>query len=125
MVAAEAADRGFRRLALTGTRWLVESEVYPEKLAARGLEFLRPEPAERGEIDRIIMEELVYGTFRPEALAYLQAVIDRMKRAGCDAVILGCTELPLLVGDTTSPLPTLDSTRLLARAALRRAVEGD
>ncbi len=125
VVAAEAADRGFRRLALTGTRWLVESEVYPEKLAARGLEFLRPEPAERGEIDRIIMEELVYGTFRPEALAYLQAVIDRMKRAGCDAVILGCTELPLLVGDTTSPLPTLDSTRLLARAALRRAVEGD
>ena len=123
VVAAEAADRGFRRLALTGTRWLVDSEVYPEKLAARGLAFLRPEPAELDEIDRIIMEELVRGVFKPEARAYLKAVTGRMKQAGCDAVVLGCTELPLIVDDTSSPLPTLDSTRLLARAALRRAVQ--
>jgi aspartate racemase len=122
VVAAEAADRGFRRLALTGTRWLVDSEVYPEKLAARGLEFLRPDPAERDEIDRIIMEELVYGVFKPEAIATIQTVTDRLKLAGCDAVILGCTELPLIIDDTNSSLPTLDSTRLLARAALRRAV---
>jgi aspartate racemase len=127
VVAAEAADRGFRRLALTGTRWLVDSEVYPEKLAARGLEFLRPGPAERDEINRIIMEELVYGTFKPEAIAYFQnvTVTDRLKRAGCDAMILGCTELPLIIDDTKSSLPTLDSTRLLARAALRRAVQAD
>ncbi len=122
VVAAEAAGRGFRRVALTGTRWLVDSEVYPETLAARGLAFLRPGPAERDEIDRIIMEELVCGVFKPEATAYFRKVADRMKLAGCDAVILGCTELPLIVDDTNSSLPTLDSTRLLARAALRRAV---
>ncbi len=123
VVAAEAADRGFRRLALTGTRWLVDSEVYPEKLAARGLAFLRPDPAECDEIDRIIMEELVYGTFKPAAVAYFRQVTDRLKSAGCSAVILGCTELPLIIDDTNVSLPTLDSTRLLARAALRRAAQ--
>ncbi len=125
VVVAEAVKRGFRRLALTGTRRLVESEVYPEKLTARGLEFLRPDPAERDEIDRIIMDELVYGRFKPEAIAAFQSVIERLKLAGCDAAILGCTEIPLIIDDTNCPLPTLDSTRLLARAALRRAVHAD
>ena len=122
VVAAEAAARGFRRVGLTGTRWLVESDVYPEKLADRGLEHLRPNPGERDEIDRIIMDELVAGIFRPEAVACFQRVIGRMKDEGCDAVVLGCTEIPLIVNDANAPLPTLDSTRLLARAALRRAV---
>jgi len=124
VVAIEAAKRGFRRIALTGTRWLVESEVYPEKLTAHGLEYVRPSAAEREEIHRIIMDELVYGIFKPEAVAYFQQVITRMKDEGCDAVILGCTEIPLILNDANSPLPTLDSTRLLARAALRRAVQG-
>jgi aspartate racemase len=123
VVAAEAARRGFRRLGLTGTRWLVDSDVYPEKLAAHGLEYMRPNAAEREEINRIIMDELVYGVFKPEAVAYHQRVIGRMKAEGCDAVVLGCTEIPLIMNDANSPLPTLDSTRLLARAALRRAVE--
>lgn len=123
VVADQAAARGFRRLALTGTRWLVESEIYPERLAARGLAVLRPEPAERAEIDRIIMEELVYGVFKPEAVACFQRIIGRLKGEGCDAVILGCTEIPLILDDSNAPLPTLDSTRLLARAALRRAVQ--
>ena len=70
------------------------------------------------------MDELVYGVFRAEAVAYFQQVIGRLKKEGCDCVVLGCTEIPLIVDDTNSPLPTLDSTRLLARAALRRAVEG-
>jgi aspartate racemase len=122
VVAAEAAGRGFKRLGLTGTRYLVESEVYPEKLTARGLEYLRPEAGERDEINRIIMDELVYGIFRPEAVAVFQRVMGRMKGEGCDAVVLGCTEIPLLMNDANSPLPTLDSTRLLARAALHRAV---
>ena len=124
VVADAAVARGFRRLALTGTRWLVESDLYPEKLAARGLAFLRPEAAECEEIDRIIMEELVCGVFKPEAVATFQRVVGRVKDQGCDAVILGCTEIPLILDDANSPLPTLDSTRLLARAALRRAVEG-
>ena len=124
VVAAKAAERGFRRLGLIGTRWLVESEVYPEKLTARGLEYVRPGADEREEINRIIMDELVYGVFKSEAIAYHQRVIGRMKAQGCDAVILGCTETPLIMNDTNSPLPTLDSTRLLAEAALRRAVHG-
>ena len=123
VVAAEAVERGYRRLGLTGTRWLVDSEVYPEKLAARGLACMRPSDAERDDIQRIIMDELVYGVFKPEAVARFQQLIGRMKDEGCDAVILGCTEIPLIVNDTNSPLPLLDSTRLLARAALRRAVQ--
>ena len=122
VVAAEAVGRGFRRLGLIGTRWLVESEVYPDRLSARDLEYVRPNRDEREEINRIIMDELVCGIFKPEAVQYHQRVIRRMKDEGCDAVILGCTEIPLLMNDSNSPLPTLDSTRLLARAALRRAV---
>jgi aspartate racemase len=123
-VAAEADSRGFLRIAITGTRWLTESEVYPEKLASRALGYMRPGLAEREEINRIIMDELVYGVFKPDAVAYLQKVIERMKVEGCDAVVLGCTELPLIMNDGNSPLPTLDSTRLLARAAIHRAIEG-
>ncbi|MBT2322743.1 amino acid racemase [Variovorax paradoxus] len=122
VVAAEAVERGFRRLGLTGTRWLVDSTVYPEKLAARGLACLRPNDAERDEVQRIIMDELVYGVFKPESVARFQQLIGRMKDEGCDAVILGCTEIPLIIHEANSPLPLLDSTRLLARAALRRAV---
>ena len=78
----------------------------------------------RAAVHRIIMDELVYGIFRPEAVAYFQQLIARMQRdEGCDAVVLGCTEIPLLMNDANSPLPTLDSTRLLARAALHHAVK--
>jgi aspartate racemase len=121
VVAEAAMQGGYQRLGLTGTRWLVNSEVYPEKLAQHGLAFLRPSDSERDEIGRIIMDELVCGVFNADAIAYLQQTIARMKDEGCDAVVLGCTELPLLINDSNSSLPTLDSTRLLARAALRRA----
>ena len=124
VVAAEAVARGFKRLGITGTRWLVDSEVYPEKLKARGLAYLRPTAEERAETNRIIMDELVQTVFKPESVAYYQRVIQRMKNEGCDAVILGCTEIPLIMSDANSPLPTLDSTRLLARAALWRAMQG-
>jgi aspartate racemase len=124
VVADEAAARGYRRLGLTGTRWLVESDVYPSALGQAGLGYRRPSAEERAEINRIIMDELVYGVFKPESVAYFQQVIARLKNEDqCDAVILGCTEIPLILSDENSPLPTLDSTRLLARAALRYAVE--
>lgn len=123
VVAACAAERGFHCLGLTGTRWLVESAVYPRALSARGLRCVPPSGGEAAEINHIIMDELVHGVFRAEAVAVFQRVIGRMKNErGCDAVVLGCTEIPLLMNDANSPLPTLDSTRLLARAALRRAV---
>lgn len=123
VVADAAGERGFRRLGLLGTRWLVDSDVYPQKLAERGIDYRRPTDAERDEINRIIMDELVYGVFKPEGVACHRLVIDRMKRDGCDAVVLGCTEIPLIINDANASLPTLDSTRLLARAALRRAID--
>ena len=124
-VVAEAADtRGFHRLGLTGTRWLVDSDVYPDALTARGLAYERPDTAQREEIDRIIMDDLVYGRFKPEAVAAFQRIVQDLRDRGCDAVVLGCTEIPLILDDSNSPLPTLDSTRLLARAALHRAVQG-
>lgn len=122
VVADEAVERVYQRVGLVGTKWLVESDVYPQKLAARGIGYVRPTDEERREINRIIMDELVYGVFRPESVTYFQLVIRRMKDEGCDAVVLGCTEIPLIISNRNSPLPTLDSTRLLAWAALRRAV---
>ena len=115
-VASVAFARGFKCLAISGTRWLVDSKVYPDALTAQGLAYMRPTSAERDEINRIIMNELVCGVFKAEAGAYFQRVYARMKDAGCDAVVLGCTEIPLIMNDANSPLPTLDSTRLLARA---------
>ena len=93
------SSRGFRRLGLTGTRWLVESGIYQEKLTARGLQCLGPNADERHEINRIIMDELVNGLFTSEAVNYFQRVVGRMKSEGCDAVILGCTEIPLILND--------------------------
>ena len=122
VVAAEAVARGYRRLGLMGTRWLVASEVYPEKLASRQLEWVRPSDVECDEISRLIMDELVLGVSQPTTVAYFQRVIRGLQSRGCDAVVLGCTEIPLILDDRNSALPTLDSTRLLARAALRWAV---
>ena len=121
VVAAEAVDRGFKRLAVMGTAWLMGGDVYPKALAAHGLECVLPSAPDRAEIHRIIMDELVHGLFRREAVTHLQKAMGRMRGDGCDAVVLGCTELPLVMNDANSPLPTLDSTRLLARAALARA----
>lgn len=119
--AALAQERGFRKVGLLGTKWLVESDVYPGKLDAVGVGWIRPEPEEVTEIDRIIMEELVPGRFLSRSVSYFQARIERMKERGADSVLLGCTEIPLIISDENSVLPTLDSTRTLARAALRAA----
>jgi aspartate racemase len=122
-VGKEAQRRGFKMLGLTGTKFLVNSEVYPEKLTALGIGFLRPTEEQRERINTIIFDELVRGRQTEEALRYFQGVISEFKGKGCDAVVLGCTEIPLLINDGVSSLPTLDSTRILARAALRLALE--
>ena len=122
-VASVTKERRFRKLAVTGTKYTMEGTVYQTKLPEAGIEYLVPKADERARIDRIIFDELVNGIFKQESRTYLQQVIGRMSHAGCDAVVLGCTELPLIVDDITSPLPTLDSTRILARAALRKALE--
>ena len=122
-VAAVSKARGFQKLAVTGTKYTMEGTVYQTKLPAAGIEYLVPNADERSEIDRIIFDELVNGIFKREARTYLQQVIRRMKDEGCDAAVLGCTEIPLIIDDAMSPLPTLDSTRILARAALRHALD--
>jgi aspartate racemase len=123
-VAAEAKQRGHRRLAVLGTRYLMEGPVYREALKAAGIEHRVPGAEQRERINQIIFDELVNGQVLPRSLAYHIEVIRELKDEGCDAVVLGCTEIPLLVMPEDSPLPPLDSTRLLARAAVRKAVEG-
>jgi aspartate racemase len=119
----EAHRRGFKKLGITGTKFLVRSAVYPEKLEQLGINYLRPTEQQQEQINTIIFDELVRGQQTPEALVCVQKVIEQLKLQGCDAVVLGCTELPLLISDRESALPTLDSTRTLARAALRHALE--
>lgn len=123
-VGAEAKRQQFKRLAVLGTRYLMEGPVYPDALRAAGIEYRIPKSEQREQINRIIFDELVNGEFLPRSLAYYVEVIRSMKDEGCDAVVLGCTEIPLLVTSESSPLPTLNSTRLLARAAVRKAIEG-
>jgi len=121
VVASEAAQRGYRRVGLLGTRYLMEGPVYPAKLAPAGLAHRLPDAPSREHINRIIFEDLVYGRFEASARSYFQGVIAALAGDGCDAVVLGCTEIPLLISAADSSLPALDSTRLLARAALRAA----
>jgi aspartate racemase len=122
-VAADAKRRGFRRLAVLGTRYLMEGPVYPEALKTAGIEHRIPKAEQRKRTNEIIFDELVNGELLPRSLAYYVEVIRSLKDEGCDAVVLGCTEIPLLVTPESSSLPTLDSTRLLARAAVRKAIE--
>lgn len=123
-VAHQAKHQQFRRLAVLGTRYLMEGPVYRETLKAETIEHRVPGPDQRERINQIIFDELVNGQFLPRSLAYCVEVIRTMKDEGCDAVVLGCTEIPLLVTPESSPLPVLDSTRILARAAVSKAVEG-
>jgi aspartate racemase len=122
VVAEEARRLGYRRLGVTGTKYTMEGPVYPQVLGAAGLEYRVPAEDARERIDRIIFDELVNGRFDGESLAFFQTAIAALGQQGCDAVVLGCTEIPLLVPPEASPLPTLDSTRLLARAAVERAL---
>ena len=121
-VANEACRSHFKRLGVLGTRYLMEGPVYPEKLKAAGLEYRTPDAPTRERINQIIMDELVNAQFTSRSRAYFQETIRTLADQGCNAVVLGCTEIPLLVTPDSSPLPTLDSTRLLAKAAVRKAV---
>src|ERR1700727_840312 len=123
-VAKEAQRRQFKRVAVLGTRYLMEGPVYREALKAAAIEHRIPGAEQREHLNQIIMDELVKAQFLPRSLAYYVEAIRSFKDEGCDAVVLGCTEIPLLVTPESSPLPVLDSTRLLAKAAVRKAIEG-
>ncbi len=122
-VGHEASGHSYQTLGVLGTRYLMEGPVYPERLKKYGMKTRIPEPEERDEINSIIFNELVYATITEKSLSRFQAIIHGLKEKGCDAVVLGCTEIPLLITSENSPLPPLDSTRLLARAALSKACE--
>jgi len=122
-VASMAEARGYRRVGVLGTKYLMEGPVYPPKLSAVGIAHEIPSPDDRERINRIIFDELVYGRFEDPARQFFQDVIAKLKERGCDAVALSCTEIPLLISEKDSPLPILDSSRILARAALREAAK--
>ena len=122
-VAAEAHRFGYARLGILGTKYLTEGPVYPGVLKGFGIEREIPDAEDRERINDIIFKELVNGLFPEASRLYFNEVTEKLKARGCDAVVLGCTEIPLIVRPDDCPLPTLDSTRLLARAALRRALE--
>jgi aspartate racemase len=122
-VAREAGQRGYTRVGLIGTAWTMESSFYQEKLDAQGVGIVLPADKDRKLINRIIFDELVAAQFTAESRAYFTGLISEMRGQGCEAVVLGCTEVPLIITEENSPLPVLDSTRLLARAALRSSLE--
>jgi aspartate racemase len=122
-VIGEAKRQNYKRLGVLGTRFLMEGPVYATKLNLENIEYIIPEMDARERINSIIFNELVNSRFSSEARAYFRKVISMLKKQDCDAVILGCTEIPLLITPESSPLPTLDSTRLLARAALNEAMK--
>jgi aspartate racemase len=123
VVGEEARSLGYVRLGILGTKYLVEGPVYPEALEKFRIESEIPDEEDRERINEIIFKELVNGIFSETSRLYLNEVTGKLKARGCDAVVLGCTEIPLIVRPEDTPLPSLDSTRLLARAALRRALE--
>jgi aspartate racemase len=124
VVTEEAARRGFGRLGVMGTKYLMESRVYADAAAGRGVECVIPEPDDRERINTIIFKQLVNAVFTEESRLYFNEVMEGLKERGCDAAVLGCTEIPLIVRPEDAPLPTLDSTRLLAKAAVNRALSG-
>ena len=121
-VAAAAKLENFRKIGILGTKYLMESEVYPEAFGAYSIGYEIPDEKQRAEINRIIFDELVYGRIKEASRNFLLASIDDLEAQGCDSVVLGCTEIPLIVLPEVSALPVLDSTRILSRAALRKAV---
>jgi len=123
-VAMEAERRCFRQLAITGTKYLMASDVYPRVLKRFRIGWRTPDERDRQVIDDIIFNELVKGVVSDESRNRFNSIIAALRKHGCDAVVLGCTELPILAGlSDPCPLPTLDSTRLLAREAVRRAIQ--
>ena len=122
VVAKKAVENGIQTCIILGTKFLMDGSVYSQALTKYGLNYLIPSQNDREKINSVIFDELVHGRFSEENRLYFNDVIQNLKDEGGEAAILGCTEIPLLVDPDDCPLPTLDSTRLLARAAIEFAV---
>jgi aspartate racemase len=125
VVARHAAAAGYREVAILGTKWTMDSDLYPQAMARVGLSTQVPSRPDRDAIQALTFDELVHGVFTESARRRFVGVIASLRGTGCDAVALVCTEFPLLVTPDVSPLPILDSTALLAAAALDAALEPD
>ena len=123
VVADEAVRRRFRKVGVLGTRYTMDGPLYADALGHRGLETAVPDEVDRAVVNTVIFDELLAGEFRAESRAAYVEIIEKLAADSCDAVALVCTEIPLLVTEDVSPLPSLDSTGLLAAAAYEVAVE--
>lgn len=114
---------GVRRVALLGTRYVMEEDFYRRRLTDRhGLEVIVPGPADRQEVNRVIFEELVLGRVEPRSKARYVAVMEALVAEGAQAVIAGCTEITMLVGQADVRVPLFDTTEIHATAAVERAL---
>ena len=123
VVADEARRRGFGKVGILGTKYTMTGPVYPGALGRRGIAWAVPDEADRTIVNDIIFRELCLGEFRDNSRDAYVRIIDKLAAQGCDSVALVCTEIPLLITPDISPLPTLDSTRLLAVAAVKVAID--
>jgi len=123
VVGEEAKHQKFKHLGILGTKYLMNSSVYPDALKKFNITCEIPEVSDQNKMDKVIFEELVNGIFTEESRKVFNKIIQKLAKKNCDAVVLGCTEIPLLIDPNDCPLPTLDSTRLLARAAIKKALE--
>jgi aspartate racemase len=123
VVADTAAGQGLSKLGILGTRFLMEGKVYGEVLSDRGIAAVIPEAEQRKRINTLIFDELVKGALKSSTREYFRAVVAEMARAGCDGVVMACTEIPLILRPEDVEAPLLDSTRLLAKAALKEALD--
>lgn len=121
-VADAAHERGWSRLGVLGTRWVMEEDFYVGRLARCGLTVDVPGPADRAEVDRVIFDELTRGLVLEESRATYAAILERLRDAGAEAVVLGCTEIELLVRPGHAPLPVIASMRTHAEAAVAAAL---
>ncbi len=122
VVADQARRNGRTKVGILGTNWTMTGPVYPGALGRRGIGWAIPDEADRKQVHDIIMDELCLGVFTDAARDVYVRIIEKLAADGCDAVALVCTEIPLLITQDASPLPILDSTRLLAAAAVEVAL---
>ena len=122
VVADAAVSQGYAKLGILGTKFLMEGRIYGEVLSSRGIDGVTPEAGERERINTLIFDELVKGTLKGSTKEYFRCAVKDLAKSGCDGVVMACTEIPLILGQEDVDLPLLDSTRLLAKAALREAL---
>ncbi|GAA2812298.1 aspartate/glutamate racemase family protein [Kitasatospora paracochleata] len=113
---------GLGKVGLLGTAFTMEQDFYRERLASHGLDVLVPDAAGRAEVHRVIYEELCLGIVRDDSRAAYRAVIADLVASGAEGIVLGCTEIELLVRPEDSPVPLFATTRLHAEAAVRTAL---